>query len=74
MPAAQQIRGPLALAVTGLVLALALNAGFTYWAIGYHSRQGCAELQILATTKGASTAYDRAIHRAYQRLYDLRCR
>jgi hypothetical protein len=69
----QHFRGPLVLVVVSLALALALNAGFTYWAIGYHSHQGCSELQILAQTKGASTTYDRAIHRAYGRLFRLRC-
>ncbi len=72
MPA-RQIRGPLMLVSFSIVLAIALNAGFTFWAIGYHSQQACSELHILATTKGAATQYDRAIHRAYERLYALRC-
>ena len=63
----------IALAVASVVLAVSLNAGFTFWAIGYHSQQACSELHILATTKGAATQYDRAIHRAYERLYALRC-
>ena len=72
MPA-RQIGGPLMLTVFSIALAIALNTGFTWWAIGYHSQQACTELQILATTRGAATQYDKAIHRAYQRLYTLRC-
>ncbi len=71
--AARQIRGPLMLMAFSIALALALNAGFTLWAIGYHSQQACSELHVLATTRGAATQYDQAIHRAYQRLYTLRC-
>jgi hypothetical protein len=56
-----------------IVVALALNVGFTFWAIGYHSGQACTELHILATTKGAITPYDRGVRSAYRRLYALRC-
>ena len=69
----RQFRGPLMLIAFSMALAIALNAGFTLWAIGYHSQQGCTELHILATTKGASTPYDQAIRSAYQRLFTLRC-
>jgi hypothetical protein len=72
MPA-QRIRGPLILLAVSIALAIALNAGFTYWAIGWHSRQSCAELQILALTRGARTPYEQKITRAYGRLYQLRC-
>lgn len=72
MPA-RQMRGPLMLIAFSVALAIALNAGFTFWAIGYHSQQACAELHILATTKGAVTPYDRGIRHAYERLYALRC-
>ena len=73
MPA-RRLRGPLMLIAFSLALAIALNAGFTLWAIGYHSQQACAELHILATTKGAITPYDQGVRSAYQRLYALRCR
>jgi hypothetical protein len=56
-----------------MALGLCLSMGFTYWAIGYHSRQSCAELRILATTRGAITPYDQGIRRAYGHLYRLRC-
>ena len=59
--------------IVGLALALALNAGFTWWALGYHSRQACTELSILASTGGATTSYDQAVRAAYERLYGLRC-
>jgi hypothetical protein len=73
MPA-RQFRGPLMLIAFSVTLAIALNAGFTLWAIGYHSQQACAELHILATTKGAITPYDKGVRSAYARLYVLRCR
>ena len=72
MPA-RRIRGPLMLIAFSIAFSIALNAGFTYWAIAYHSQQACTELHILATTKGAATQYDQAVRSAYQRLYVLRC-
>jgi hypothetical protein len=72
MPA-RQFRGPVMLIAFSVVLAIVLNAGFTWWSITYHSTQACSELHILATTKGASTPYDQAVRSAYQRLYALRC-
>ena len=72
MPA-RRMRGPIMLIAFSIAFALALNVGFTYWAIGYHSQQACTELHILATTKGAITPYDRGIRRAYGHLYALRC-
>jgi hypothetical protein len=73
MPAAKRLRGPILLIVASVVAAIALNFGFTAWAIGYHSKQACSELHILATMKGAITAYDQGIRHAYERLYALRC-
>jgi hypothetical protein len=72
MPA-RRIRGPLMLMTFSIVIALALNVGFTLWAVGYHSGQACSELHILANTKGAITPYDQGIRRAYRHLYALRC-
>ncbi len=56
-----------------IAVAIALNAGFTLWAITYHSQQACTELHILATTKGAVTPYDQGVRTAYRHLYQLRC-
>lgn len=72
MPA-RRFRGPLMLIACSMAAAIALNAGFTWWSITYHSQQACSELHILATTKGASTPYDQAVRSAYQRLFTLRC-
>ena len=66
--------GPFLLIVFGLAFAVALNMGFTYWAIGTHSRRACTELQIIATSGGTKTPYDKTIKREYERLYVLRCR
>ena len=65
--------GSFRLTIAAFILALALNAGYTTYAIYSHSRQACSELRILATTRGAVTPYDQAVHRAYGRLYALRC-
>jgi hypothetical protein len=59
--------------IAGFVLAVVVAAGYTTYAIGSHSRQACAELRILATTKGAATRYDMAVRHAYRSLYALRC-
>ena len=72
MPA-RRFRGPLMLIAFSIAFSIALNAGFTYFAISYHSQQACSELHILATTKGAITPYDQGVRSAYQRLYALRC-
>lgn len=66
--------GPMLLVTFALAIALALNVAYTTWAIAQHSRQACAQLQILAAAPGAVTTYDRSIKAAYERLYALRCR
>jgi hypothetical protein len=65
--------GPIILMTVALITALILNLAYTTWAIGEHTRQACAELQILATAPRAVTAYDRSVKAAYGRLYALRC-
>jgi hypothetical protein len=65
--------GPFMAIVCGLALAVALSVGYTTWAIGYHARQACAELRIIATAPGAETPYDRTVKREYGALYKLRC-
>jgi hypothetical protein len=61
------------LIITGIIAGLLLSAGYTTWSIDGHSHQACSELRILAVSRGAATAYDRAVKREYQRLYKLRC-
>jgi hypothetical protein len=73
MPTGPKIRGPLLLMVAGIICGLILSFGYTTWAIGYHSRQACAELRIMATAKGATGSYETAVRREYQHLYALRC-
>ena len=65
--------GPFLAIICGLAFAVLLSLGYTTWAINYHSRQACAELQILATAGGAVTAYDKTVKREYEGLYKLRC-
>jgi hypothetical protein len=65
--------GPMILMTIALIVALALNVAYTTWAIGQHTREACAQLQILARAPGAVTAYDRSVRTAYERLYLLRC-
>ena len=59
--------------VFGLAFAVLLSFGYTTWAINSHSRQACAELQILATAPGAVTPYDKTVQKEYEALYALRC-
>ena len=59
--------------IAGFVLAIALSMGYSTYSLYHHDHQACAELRILATTGGAVTSYDQAIHGAYSRLYALRC-
>lgn len=63
----------LLLIVAGIVAALLLSFFYTTVAIDGHSHQACAELRVLATSAGATTHYDMAVKREYQRLYRLRC-
>jgi hypothetical protein len=70
----RSLLSPLVAVVAGLVLGVALSVGYTTWAIGYHARQSCAELRIIATAGGAQTPYDKAVKKEYQALYGLRCR
>jgi hypothetical protein len=65
--------GPFAAIIGGLALAVLLSFGYTSWAINSHSRQACAELQILAAAPGAITSYDRTVKKEYEGLYALRC-
>ncbi len=65
--------GPFLAIIIGLALAVALNFGYTTWAISYHARQACAELQILANAPGAVTPYDKTVKTEYEALYALRC-
>ena len=73
MPA-RQFRGPLMLIAFSIAFSIALNAGFTWWSIGYFSRQACADYHTLATANGTTTQYDQVIKHAYQHIYALRCR
>jgi hypothetical protein len=59
--------------IASLVLAILLSFGYTNRSIDSHSRQACAELQVIATSGGAMTTYDKAIKSAYQKLYKIRC-
>jgi hypothetical protein len=65
--------GPFLVVIIGLLIIAVLNFSYTNWALASHSHQACAQLRIMATTKGATTSYDRAVRAAYQRLYRLRC-
>jgi hypothetical protein len=65
--------GPFLAIIIGLSFAVALNVGYTTYMIGYHARQACTELRVLADSKGAVTTYDKHARSAYRDLYKLRC-
>jgi len=74
MPDSPRVAGPVLLMIAGLLAAVVFSFGYTSWAIGYHGRQACAELRILATAPGADTRYDKAVREQFGHLYELRCR
>ena len=73
MPPRRDFFWPLLIRTLSVALGLALCIGYTYWAIQNHSQQICAQEKILATSGGATTAYDQAVKHAFQQIYHVRC-